>query len=486
MKRYVLAALCLVFCAVFVSAQSGTPTDSGSTLTVGKNGSLGLETSTTFAWDANDNSTGLETKAGIELIIDLFPYADRGVQAENTDTPTVRLALKNAAFSWWNTFQTTGGNYEQDNFNSWTARPLLLTFDSLISDVVWKNYFFRVAGTTTVMRTNLISLRSIFDDVMDAQDRFYVARNQALWVPARYNIQQLPLLKGKLDRDMVDTDYRAADKVSGILAGGAEFDKFGFTLKTASKARGKDNNDNAWLIGADAEFAPSENLKFEATGFAAVNYDTAGAENPYTFGVAAEYRVPLSGKLILTPFVGYDFEYEKTLDTTQWEAGAGIVLYTQGYDTRASSRVLDYADVIPVGASLALNVNEDSLVNLELSWFDPAGEDSLLPNFGGFMQFEMANVLGNKGEDPDFAILGQFEYALRGKFFPYIRGGYKPEITGTTTRTGAFIITSALGCYIKPFNNFSVDVRYERQDLKNGSDMELDQGLFSATFTISL
>jgi hypothetical protein len=476
----------LLLCAAYAYAQSGTPSDAGSTLTVGRNGSLGLETSTTFAADLNDGSTGLETKAGIELVLDLFPRADRGTPLPEGQGAAVRLQLKNAAFTWWNAYQTNGGNYEQDDFNSWTARPLILSFDSLESDVVWKNFFLRVVGTKTVMRTNLVSLRSIFDDVMDAADRFYVFKNQALWASQRYNIQAFPLLKGRLDRDLVDIDYRSSGNVSGILAGGVEFDKFSLTLKAASKANGKDNNDNAWLAGADLSVVPFENFKIDATGFAAINYDAAGAENPYTAGIAVEYRLPFSDALILAPFAGFDFSYEKTQEKTTWEAGGGALLYTRGLDERLSYRILDYDDVIPVGFSLSADINADSQFNALFSWFDPASEDSLIRNFGGFLQFEIADILSKSGNSPDYAVLAQFEYSINGRFFPYIRGGYKPEITGETTRTGAFVVTSAVGCYIKPINFFAVDCRYERNDRQETSGFNADNGLLSLSFVVTM
>ncbi|MDR0411051.1 MAG: hypothetical protein LBH75_03670 [Treponema sp.] len=476
----------LLLCAAYGYTQSGTPSDTGATLTVGRNGSLGLETSTTFVADMNDGSTGLETKAGIELVLDLFPRADRGALSPQGQGAAVRLQLKNAAFTWWNTYQTDGGNYEQDDFNSWTARPLILSFDSLVSDVVWKNFFLRIVGTQTVMRTNLISLRSIFDDVMDTDDRFYVFKNQALWASQRYNIQAFPLLKGRLDRDLVDVDYRSAGNVSGILAGGVEFDKFSFTLKAASKANGKDNNDNAWLIGADASVVPFENFKIDATGFAAINYDADGTENPYTGGIAAEYRLPFLDTLIFAPFGGFDFSYETTKKKTMWEAGGGALFYTRGIDTRLSYRLLDYDDVIPVGFSLSANINEESQFNALFSWFDPAGEDSLIRNFGGFLQFEIADILSKYGDSPDYAALIQLEYSINGKFFPYLRGGYKPEINSQIQRTGDFIITSAVGCYIKPINFFALDCRYERSDKQETSGFNADNGLLSLSFTITM
>jgi len=210
------------------------PVEEGSLLNAGKTATLGVEASTAFAWDIENKSTGLETKAGMELIFPLFPQADRGLYPDDFNTPAVRVALRNAAFTWWNVYEQRGGNYEQDSFNSWTARPLVLSFDSFSADVVWTNYFFRVASSTTAFQTDKISLYSIFDEVMDAGDRWYVRRSatRALWTADRYNIQQLPILKSRIARDYIDEDYRSS--ISGDLAIGAEFNWISAALKTAS------------------------------------------------------------------------------------------------------------------------------------------------------------------------------------------------------------------------------------------------------------
>ncbi|MDR2701831.1 MAG: hypothetical protein LBB72_05320 [Spirochaetaceae bacterium] len=480
MKKY---AVLLFILAEALYAQ--LPPDTGSSLEAGKTAALGVEATTTFAWDLEKNSTGLLTRAGMELIFPLFPGGNWGVYPEDAETPAVRLALRNASFLWWVTYQTKGGNYEQDNFNSWTARPLILTFGSFNADVVWKNYFFRIAGTGTEMRTDMVSIRSIFDEVMDVNDRFYYAQDQALWRADRYNIQDFPLLKGFITRDYVDQDYRG--NVSGTLAAGAEFETWSLALKTASKARGEDNTDNAWLIGADIELVPIENLKAGLTGFAAVNYDKAGEENPYTAGASVEYRLPLSELLILAPFAGFDFYYEKKSEKTQWEAGGGVFLYTRGYDYKASYRILDYDDVIPLGFSASLNTDQDSNMNAIISWFDTPDRDSLIPWFGGFLQAELGNIMGNGGKKMDYAVMAQIEYALfEGKITPYIRGGYTPEIK-SGSRTGDRFINSALGIYITPFHNFSVDISYKRQDKQTVSNgMVLNNGLVSAAFTIRM
>jgi hypothetical protein len=490
-KKYI-ALLVLLVPVMCLYAQE-VPVEEGSLLTTGKTATLGMEASTGFAWDIDNKSTGLETKAGLELIFPLFAAADRGLYPQDFNDPAVRIALKNASFTWWNVYEQRGGNYEQDNFNSWTARPLVLSFDSFSADVVWTNYFFRVASSTTAFQTDQISLFSIYDEVMDVNDRWYYRRSstRALWHTERYNIQNFPILKNRIVRDYVDDDYRGA--ISGDLAIGAEFNWISAALKTASAKNGRENNDNAWLVGADVEVVPIENLRFGLTGFAGFNYEkntgeTTAGKNPVNFGILAEYRLPFSDRYILTPRLGFDFAMDTIAEENEWELGAGVLFHTRGYENITSSRVLDWDEVIPIGASLFMNINKDSHINLMLSFFEPAGPDSMLPNFGGFLQLELSNLLGKDNSTSAFGILTQLEYMIAGKFTPYIRGGYAPEFKADDTSiTGNYLVKAGMGCYMTIIHFFSIDVRYEMDTkLLDGGGTEVGGNLISAVFTIRM
>jgi hypothetical protein len=469
------------------------PVEEGALLSTGKSAALGLEATTAFVWDIENKSTGLETKAGMDLVFPLFPSADRGLYPDNFDEPAVRLALRNASFTWWNTYSTRGGNYEQDSFNSWQARPLVLTFDTFAADVVWKNYFFRVASSTTAMQTDQTTLFSIFDEVMDAGDRWYYRRSstRALWHTDRYNIQQFPLLKEKILRDYIDDDYRSS--ISGILALGVEFDKFSGAIKAASHKNGIDNNDNAWLFGLDAEIVPVENLLFALTGFYGLNFEkstgNAAGRNPLNFGASIEYRFNLSERYILTPKVGFDYAMDTISEESAWEFSGGFLFYTRGYNYLTSSRILDWDNVIPVGASASLSMADDSTLSAMVSWFEPAGKDSMLPYFGGFLQLELANILGVNDTASAFALLAQLEYMIAEKFTPYVRGGYLSEFQDNSSvlTTGSYLVKAAVGVYITPVHFFSVDIRYEMDTkLLNGGGTESGKSLFYTVFTIRM
>jgi hypothetical protein len=484
-KRFSTFILVLILASA-VYGQTVTE-EFGSELTTGRSASMSVEASTAFAWDIDNNTTGLQSKAGIDLIFPLFANADRGMSADNFDEPAVRMVLKNAAFTWWNVYKTDGGNYEQDSFNQWQPQPLVLSFDSFYADVVWTNYFFRVASSTTVMQSNEISLFSIFDDVMDVGDRWYYRRGAALWHTERYNIQSFPLLREKIVRDYIDEDYR--NDITGMLAFGAEFDKFSAALKAASNKSGRENVNNAWLFGLDAEIIPVENFRISLTGLAGMNYDTVAdvGRNPLDFGVFAEYRIPLSDRYFLTPRAGYDAAMDIDSGEVDWEIGAGLLLNTRGYDFIASSRILDWDEVIPVGISASMNMNQDNGFNAMVSWFEPAGPEAMIPNFGGFLQFEMANLFEVNDSKSAFAVLAQLEYMIAGKFTPYIRGGYIPEFSSATTVTGNYLVKAAVGCFMTPIHFFSVDIRYDMDTkLLDAGGTENLRNLLSFVFTIRM
>jgi hypothetical protein len=294
------------------------------------------------------------------------------------------------------------------------------------------------------------------------------------------------LLGRRLNRNLVDDDFR--DTVSGSLAMGAEFERFSTTFKAASNRWAEENVHNAWLFGLDIEAVPVDNLRLEATGFLGLNYDkTSVARNPLNLGLMMEYQLPLSENFILTPFIGYDFAYDTVWKDSIWELGGGLMFYTRGLEQRSSFRVLDWDNVIPIGASVGMNVNNDSNMNMVLSWFDPAGPDSVITNFGGFLQLELADIFDKRDEKMDFAILGQLEYNIDGKFTPYIRGGFKPEVLSNGNKTNDQFITTAFGLFMTPINYLAIDLRYELINRNTeAGNTEVEKSLFTAVFTIRL
>jgi hypothetical protein len=87
----------------------------------------------------------------------------------------------------------------------------------------------------------------------------------------------------------------------------------------------------------------------------------------------------------------------------------------------------------------------------------------------------------------------QLEYLAHEKVMPYIFFRYMPALMPVNLRTDDplfgkeyLTFTSKLGCRFTPISHFSVDLWYERSDFRYDGKWELDDGLLSITFGISL
>lgn len=476
------------------SSSSGEPAadanavESSHHLELGKSGTLGIEASTAFVADLDDGSTGLETNVGLELYLPLFPAKTRGVLDPNGyEQPGVRLLFKNLCFQWLETYATVGGNYKQDNFNSWVARPLVLSFDSLSADVVWKHFFVQVAGTTNPMEQDKASLCSIFDKVIDTDDRWYIKKEYALYYKTRYNKLDLPML-GTMNRNFIDKDYDYSELVSGQMGAGVEYRKFTVMAKAASLYNGEDNDNNAWMFGLDAAVYPTENISIKPNVIAAVNCQKDLGTNPFTAGISADYKIPLKGTMVLKPFVGFDYAADTSSSDWIWEAGGGAYLYFRGTDYLASHRDIDYDEIVPVGISAAMNAGQQSggraVVNAVVSGFELADRNAVVPNLGYFFQFEAADITAS--DDVHTAVCGQVEYLIANKILPYVFGKYYPEMsTNKEHYLGNTLLNAKIGCYFTPIQYFSLDVNYGITFTVQGEN-SVDKGQIGATCTIRL
>ncbi|QEN04380.1 hypothetical protein EW093_06600 [Thiospirochaeta perfilievii] len=450
----------------------------GETLKTGDTGTLGIETSTTFSADLNDGSTGLETKAGIEAIFNLFPKEDRGLAPEDSSTPAVRIELIDSSFNWWNKYKTVGGNLEQDDFNSWTSQPLVLTFESLTTDVIWKDYYFRVAGSKPEMVLNSSSLKTIFDDVMDAsKNRWYISRKKALYYSDRYNKLNLPLLGDELKRDLVSLDF--SDEVTGQLGFGIEKENFNLDTLIGSLGNGVDNNNNAWVFSIDTEINPTDNLEISTDILLGLNLGLdktitpKAYQNPIAVGLGAKYLVNPESNIKALPFLGFDAVYETDSSEFNWEFGGGLFLYFSDIEKFTSHRSIDMDEVITQGLSISVNYDNNKKSNLVFSCFEDTSKGSLFGNLGGFIEFEATNIL--EVSNLIWAVATQGEFLIKDKYLPYLRETITPN-------SGNTLYNTVVGLKATPLKNLTLDIKYEREDTHTTNS----NGLISFEFNISL
>ncbi|MCR5217921.1 hypothetical protein [Treponema sp.] len=494
-KLFAVTACAFLAAGAFAQEEEEAPVHEGYSMELAKSATIGVEAGTTFEYDVNDGSSGLETKVGIQFYLPLFDKTDRGVVEESYAQPGVRLVVKDMCFQWLESYFTTGGNYAQDNVNSWSSRPLVLTYGDITADLVYKNFFLQVAGTTNPMQVDNASINSIFDDVMDTDDRWYIKKQYALYSNTRYNKLGLPLLGSFIQRDAVDTDY--SDDVSGQIGFGVEYSKFTAMAKAASLYSGRDNDENEWLFGLDSEFYPVEDMSISVNAMAGLHCENSfayngTAYNPLTAGISADYKIKMGRKSVLKPYIGFDYfkDLEGNLDDS-WEAGIGTYFYTRGEDFLASHRDIDYDEIVPVGFSLGVNAvknnslysDDDIHANLIFSAFELADRKASIRNLGYFVELEMCDL---GGDDMHTAIAGQIEYLLGGKYLPYLFGKYYPELSSNGEHmTGDNYVDVKVGCYMTPVQYFSLDVSYQLSTCVEG-DGEDDKGLISVACTIRL
>lgn len=438
-------------------------------LKLGNTARMGIEVGTEFVWDIENKSVGLESNVGIEFYLPLFSAGEYGYRQSNYMQPGVRLVLKDMRFQWLEAYYAKGGNFKADTVNTWMNRPLVLSYGELTADVVWRNFFLQVAGTTNPMEVNRASLVSIFDEVMDTDDRWYLKKQYALYSKTRYNKLDLPLLGERLTRDYlgdgedmgtIKTDYK--DDISGQLGIGVEFSKFTALAKAASLFNGRDNDNNAWYFGLDASAYPVEEMSIDFSGLVGVNTDKDTKESPAALGLSVDYKIPLTDKMVLKPFAGVDMsiDYDDT-DKRNMEIGFGTYLYFRGEDFMAKHRDVDYDEIIPVGVSVSANVcmsPGDTWTNIVISAFELADRKALIPNLGYFLEVEFARIGKNNMKT---AVQAQIEYLIKGIFLPYINVKYYPEMSENKRYfTGDTYLEGKIGVYFTPMQLFSLDLWY--------------------------
>lgn len=425
-----------------------------------------MKAHTTVGVDLNNGASGMETAIDqMQIWFEIFPYATRGIPEKESDVPVASIRAEGSkyAFKWFSKQENAPGQgTTYDEFAS------SFEFDRIVAELLWKEWWFRVAGTEPSMYVDSASLQSIFDDV--------IKESQYSLVP----ISMLPVSQNLLE--VGDAEI----PMSGMLSAGGDLGFLDFSLKAGSKGTWKTNEDQAWIFGGDANLKPLEGLTLSLRGLGAVNYDeTAPGTNPLSWGVGADYLVYLSDKVALKPFAGFDGKYETVSEEFTWEAGGGVFLYWRGPEFKVTDEFIhQWNKEFPVGLSLSGNLDQDGYANVVFSLYEQAGKESLVPNLGGFAEIEAINLSAANAQDSALAAAAKVEYVVAKKFVPYAFGkyvqGYK---SGKLTDVDS--LTTMLGLEINPVKRFTIDLRYERTDLL-GNETDLDNGTLTSTFKMKL
>ena len=461
-----------------------------------------LKAHTTVGYNLDKNIFGMESGLDqLQIWWELFPYATRGFVPRTNRGLTVSIRAEGLKYAtkFFNSKSdyTDKGNvgYEEKAFRS-------IDYERIVAEICYNNWFMNVYNYDyedgTVIGFNDASLNSLFDELKDNKHDYSESDRNLVRVLSYNGISS--------GRNQLEIgDY----SLTGIVTTGLRFDSFDVSLSAGTPGTWEsstssdikegntttENTDNQAVFQITSNIKPVENFIIKADAFGTMNY---GSKDDYAGGLSAKYNLMLDDVKTIQPYLGADFNYmpNASSDAFQYEVGAGVTYYWRGPDCKASCNTLDIWNLeFPIGASLGFNMSNTGTMNLVLSAFEDGTEQSIIPNLGGFFEFEYANITAANDKDRAMFIAGQLDYLLKLqiserktlKTRPYIFGRF---IQGTSdgVLTEQNTIDSRIGVIFYPAAKFSVDVRYAREDIIRTDDggNTLDPGSITCRLDIKL
>lgn len=428
---------------------------------------------TTAGYDFEKKQSGLETSIDqIQVWFEIFPYNTYGVNPESKKNLNVSIRAEGLkyGFKWFDMYRQPTNEIGQEASN--TGRYTEAKMDNfeaerLVAEVSYKNFFFTIADTNNPIWFSSASLQGIFDDVQQKT--------------GDQNKVGFPLTG--MTRNFISTTQSSVD-ISGLLSLGYRSETLSSSIKVGSKDTWENNTENAWVLGGSVEVKPIEAFSANANVLSTVNYNKlAGYTDLTQFGTSADYTIAFSDTYALKPYIGFDGLYKN--NAMSWELGTGVTFYWRGTDYKIPYDIFNIWNLkIPVGLSAAMNINQDSELNIMVSMLEDTASGGLLPNIGGFIQFEIRNALATKNKDARIGVAGQIDYKLTKKILPYIFGKYlQGYSSGKLTKTDE--LNTRIGILFTPAPRFSIDVCYERLDTI-GEKANYDNGTLTSRFAIKL
>jgi hypothetical protein len=522
MKKILCAGL-IFFSGVLIYAETPVPFFGGHNFTI--------DVDTTFSSDIENGSTGLLTDVGIGLWFEFVPYQDRNITPQR-DVLSVSLKLANSAFYAWRGYNLTDAMHDgsQEPSDVQMDQAKSIWFDTFIAQLEYNKWWIRIAGLEPEISISQASIKSALDPIMN--NRTDIAKNRIplplFYVPGNAVggtwSHGAPGITSIINRDIVHLNRREVE-IAGNLSAGIKTDIADFALKAGSWKIAEENTDNSWVFGGDLNWRPDLTNLINFSVLTAVNYGTvtrkggpanqdtvndpianpdALKENPVALGLGYEYRINLPGRMVIKPYLGVDFIYESSNGEYNYEIGGGLQWFFRGtsvkFKRNAKIGGVQLGDCdLPAAFIMGMNVDRNGFCNAIIS-FNEDPRFSPIPNLGGWFQIELLNITGKDYRGPDgkdyndflYAGIIQIEYLASNKIMPYVFGKIIPADTSKITELAVapvyskdiLSLNSKLGCRIMPFNFFTVDMWYERTDIRINDIWTQDKGLFSVNFGI--
>lgn len=527
-----------------------------------------LRTHTTIGYNLEEKIFGMESSVDqAQVWWEFLPSATRGMGEGDGDSlsASVRIEGLRYAFKFYNEKKTYEDGNTQGDYNAggdfgkttgWRERPgtaddkdsNYFVYDRIVSEVKWRNMFLNFYKydyeNGCPIGFDNASLKSIFDDFTNFRI-FDSVKDDNIGILYYNGI-----------RDSNNYLGRGNYGITGVVSAGVRFDKWNAAFSAGTpgswisandetpknikqgKAYQKPNAENKAVFQLGGEFMPSDDILVKADALATVNFrkkadDQAAASavygdssdgvpyDIYTGGISVEYDRALAAGT-LCPYAGFDFRYlcadddafngGKDRTDVQFEGGLGIAYYWRGKNFKYNNATLDsWGRQFPVGVSLGVNSDQNGIANLVFSVYEKPDAGALIPNLGGFLEFEMVNMFrtGDRDEkgaaaeckdwkkDSAFFLAGQLEYQLGVPAGGNKTVGVKPYLFGRLIQqrdsdgylTREYDLDTRIGAIVNPCAMFSIDVRYERADViwdLEGKDNLRDKGCLTCRFDVRL
>ncbi|MDR0301903.1 MAG: hypothetical protein LBI04_06295 [Treponema sp.] len=524
MKKILFAALLLSGALIF--AETPIPFFGGSNLTI--------DVDTTFSTNVENRSTGLLTDVGIGLWFEYVPYQDRNITPQQ-DVLSVSLKLANSAFYAWRGYNLNppamyDGDQTPSDIQGDGDQATSIWFDTFIAQLEYNQWWVRISGIEPELTLSQASIRSALDPIMG--NRTDISKNRIplplFYVPGNAVggswSHGSPGITSLINRDIVHLDRREVE-IAGNLSAGMKGEIFDFLVKAGSWKSAEENVDNSWVAGADINWRPDLASSIKFSFLTAIHYGTvtrrggvanqeevpdpisnpeALIENPLAFGLGYEYRINLPGRMVIKPYAGVDFIYETQGGEYSYEIGGGIQWFFRGsgaqYKRNDKIGGVQLGDCdLPVAFIAGMNVDKNGFCNAIFS-LNEDPRSSLIPNLGGWFQFELMNITGKEYKAPDgknyddfmFGGIAQIEYLVTNRIMPYVFAKVVPANTKLITALNIAPVydkdytslNSKVGCRLTPFDFFSIDLWYEKTDIRFKDEWTMDQGTISVNFGI--
>ncbi len=354
MKKGIIGVLYIIISAAFLSAG-----DVGASLQT----TLDIEASNTIGYNIQNNVFGMQTA------LDKFRLQFKFTDWQNIESD---LPLKNIPYSYvaaegFDWYLYTDRTLDNINEKDWTENGTTdygMGHKNLEAKIVLNPFWFGI--------------------MMGYPQRQMEAGNSSIF--RRNDADPTSMTDNLLSLEVTDD--------AGIVYFGYNDKLIDVTVKFGSESDWEAINQGGFSFGLETEIRPMDNLTVNATAIglyrnSEYDYESLG---PIAFGVSSKYshKLPLFD---VEPYIGFDGQLN-TDDSFNYEIGGGISLAWGEYKWSWDDLQEGDGNLYP-GVTLAGNYSDSGTGNISVSFYEPSGDEGILPIVGLTGAFDVKDFNGD-------------------------------------------------------------------------------------------